>query len=151
MIKKSILIISIFCIMLMFGTATLAANTHTNNAITNTMHNAGNAVTNGAHTMGNTINNGVHNAGNALSGAIGNTTNAGTRTTTGNAGVRTTTGAYPGTANSYTATRTGVFTPGTTANIWTWAIVGITAVIIGGLVWYYVATNNSDNKISRER
>ncbi len=53
--------------------------------------------------------------------------------------------------NSYTATRTATDTPtfmGMSSTSWTWLILGIAALAIIGLVWYYsmqLTGNNYDN------
>ena len=101
------------------------------NAIENAAKNAGNAV----KSAGNAVMNGVNQAGNAImdsANKAGNSIeNAMTNNTDNN--------------DDYNATRTsaeGTFM-GMTSNTWSWLILGIAAIAIIGLVWYYsVQLNN---------
>lgn len=49
------------------------------------------------------------------------------------------------TNDGYTATRTAADTFGTNNTMWTWLILAIVAVVIVGLVWYYIAQNNKSH------
>ena len=72
--------------------------------------------------------NGANNVGNAITNHTNNTTTA--HTTTNNAKT-----------NTYTATRTATTGNATfmgmNATTWTWLIMGIAAIAIVALVWYY--------------
>ena len=57
--------------------------------------------------------------------------------------------AVTGTSNNYTATRTSADNTfmGMNSTAWTWLILGIAAIAIIALVWYYSSQlNNNDNR-----
>lgn len=106
---------------------------------------------NGAKNMINDAANGVRNAvggaENVIEGAVKDTTN----------GIKSTTNTMENRANNtinnniaYSANRTATTTTtdtanfmGMSANMWTWLILGISAIVIIALVWYY------SNQVSR--
>ena len=138
MIKKVFLAFSILTVIFAIGTISFGANAAT------AAHNTVNTVT-GA--IGNTVNHATtatHNTVNATHGATG-TTGTGTATH----GAATTRTATPNT--NYTATRTAAPFGNMSATTWTWLIIGITTLIVAGLIWYFVATNDSDRVKSDNR
>ncbi len=121
-----------------------AANTvrdavnNTEDAVEGAMHNAGDAIKNSTEKTENTM----ENAGNAVKNT-GNTvekdmTNATSRTTNN---------------DTYTAARTSTngnaTFMGMNATAWTWLILGIAAIAIIAVVWYYSTQITSDNNHSR--
>lgn len=72
----------------------------------------------------------ANNAGNAMAGAVSNTTNHAGNTAAG----MTNEGNYTATR---TATNEGATFMGMNATTWTWLILGIAAIAIVALVWYY--------------
>ena len=99
------------------------------NKTENTVNNAGNTVKDAAENVVNGAKNAVDNVANGTKNAVEDVTgnnNNNRNTTTGN-------------TNNYNATRTS--TQGTllgmNATTWTWIIMGITAIAIIALVWYY--------------
>lgn len=99
--------------------------------VSNASKNATGAIEKGAN---NVTNNGIHNNNNNHVG-----------TTKANANART---------NGYTTTRTATTRGantfmGMTSNVWTWLIIGIAAIAIVALVWYYsmqVRSSDYDNR-----
>ena len=100
---------------------------------------AANAVKDGAQNLGNTIQDGANAAGRAVENGANNAKNAMENTfamdnNDGN--------------GDYTATQTsgeGTFM-GMTSNTWSWLILGIAAIAIIALVWYYsMQLNNTRN------
>lgn len=110
------------------------------NGVRNVVGGAENALENGARSIGNTTKGATNNVDGGARNATGTTTNrTGNGTTTGT--TRT---------DGYTATRTNAGTRttfmGMTATAWTWLIIGIAAIAIVALVWYYGnQTNRSRN------
>lgn len=96
----------------------------------NAIQNIGNSIKDGAHQAKNEVKNSMDKTGNNIQNGlnnIGNTMNNNN--------------------SDYNATRTaaeGTFM-GMTSNTWSWLILGIAAVAIIGLVWYYSVQLN-DNK-----
>ena len=97
--------------------------TEATNAVRDTVNNAGNAIKN----TGNTVERDMHNA----TSSRNTTTNNGT----------------------YTATRTSTngnaTFMGMNATAWTWLILGIAAIAIIAVVWYYSNQLTSENNHSR--
>ena len=139
MAKKSILSICLLITLLVISSCVFAANDlgqevdDSWNQTQNTFGNVGNTVGNVAASIGN----GIGTARNDIMGndAMGNDNNE-------TAGITT-----PDTNNDYTAARTATTAtnnnPGGLSNMAiTWIILGITAAIISGLIWYYGTQNN---------
>ena len=108
------------------------------NSVKNVVGGAENSIENGVKDIGNmtkegtnSIEKGMNNAGNEL---------------------KSSTSKIENNQNSYVATRTstdGTATfMGMNATTWTWLIIGIAAIAIVALVWYYSSqiTNNSNNR-----
>ena len=97
------------------------------------MDDAGNELRNSAQKTGNTVENAGNNMKNAMSDNTNNQDNQNNP---------------PDENTNYTATRTsGEETfMGMTSNTWSWLILGIAAVAIIDLVWYYsMQLNNNKN------
>ena len=100
--------------------------------VSNAAKDATNNVEKGANNAGNEVKNSVNKAGSNIKNAANNIGNAVT-----------------GTSNNYTATRTSADNTfmGMNSTAWTWLILGIAAIAIIALVWYYSSQlNNNDNR-----
>ena len=109
------------------------------NTVKNVVGGAENAVENGAKDIGNATKNATNSAQNTMNHA-GDTMKG---TTTGNNNNN----------NSYIATRTSANGSATfmgmNTTAWTWLIIGIAAIAIVALVWYYssqLTNHHSDNR-----
>ena len=145
---KKLLIMTLTVFAILFSSSYIFATTNLGNTVRssvnqsmNTVHNAGNAVTNATRTTVNHTGNALHNAnaGGALHNGTSGLHNGVTGTTTHNA--NPVTPARTATA-PYTAARTNANLPnnhwmGMSPTTWTWIILGIAAVVICSLVWYY--------------
>lgn len=102
----------------------------------NAIENAAKDVSNTSKNATNGIENGADNATNHMQEGANTTTNAVTGSTN----------------NAYTATRTAATDNtfmGMNSTAWTWLIIGIAAIAIIALVWYYsmqLNNNNFDNR-----
>ena len=108
------------------------------NTVRNVVGGAENAIENGAKDVGNATKNSTNAVQNTMNHA-GNT-------------VKNSTSKAENTGN-YTATRTSTNGSATfmgmNATVWTWLIIGIAAIAIVALVWYYssqITNNHSDNR-----
>ena len=143
MLRKSLIILSVFCILVFTSTLVFATNTSNNNnsalnnvgsgvqnmvnGTRNTMQNVGNGVSNMVNDMGRGMSNMVNGIENGMSEDEGQSDMTNGTTTDG-----------------YTATRTGT-TAGTTnagSNSVIWIILAIAGVAIVALVWYYATQTN---------
>lgn len=102
----------------------------------NAVEDAAKGVTDGAKNITNNIENGGNKAENKMENKASNMTGSDNSRMSTN--------------NSYTATRTSTGTEantfmGMTATSWTWLIMGIAAIAIVALVWYYSAQMRSSN------
>lgn len=160
--KKTLLILSVFSIVLLLFSGIVFANTeeNTSNNIKNGINNAGSAVVDGATKLGNDVKTGVNdmasdvvdgaenlgddvrdgigNAENGIEGALKMNTSSSDRMNTGNRGNYTVTR----TTGDATGTETGLTLGNSTT--WIWIILAIAAVIVVALIWYY-ATQNTTN------
>lgn len=115
------------------------------NGVRNVVGGAENAVENAAGGLSNTAKNvteGMENGANNITNDMRNTTNNMTSTTNTN-------------NNGYTATRTSTDTGAATfmgmnATTWTWLIMGIAAIAIVALVWYYATSLRSSRYDDRD-
>ena len=117
----------------------------------------------GVNNMMNHVQNAASDTGNAIEGAAKDVSNTSKNVTGGIAntmGNMTRNGSVDrngnGNGNGYNTTRVATDTTGNnlmgmTDTTWTWLIVGITAIAIIALIWYYSMqfTNNRDNDDSR--
>lgn len=143
MTKKLLIIVSALFALLFISTASYAT--------TNTNHNAANVIHNTAAGAIQGTNNLIHNAVSGAENAMHN--NANTPGITNHAGTTTTTHPNATTTNRvathYGTTRTATDATNNatrTTNMVTWVALGIAAVVIVGLVWYY-----SSNDVRRDR
>lgn len=103
------------------------------NAVEGAVKNAGNTVKDAGESAGNMAKNVVNEAGNMIHEAGNSISN----------GVNETSGAMRNTVNNsgYNATRTSTGNANTlmgmNATMWTWLIIGLAAIGIVALVWYY--------------
>lgn len=136
----AILVFSIFSCTLCFANDAGQMLQDAANGVKNAVGGAENVVENAAGGAANTaknatqgIENGMNNAGNTMKNTTSNTR---TNTNTG-----------------YTATRTSTEPAtfmGMTSTAWTWLIMGIAALAIVALVWYYGAQMRSSNYNDRD-
>ena len=126
--KKKFFVISTLLIgLLLISTSYAFANTNMVNTVEHAVQNVtsatGNVINRGIGTTRNAVNSmeqGTQNVGNAVVTGTTNNTAANNRT------------------SSYNATRTNANTfLGMTSTAWTWLIMGIVAVAIVTLVWFY--------------
>lgn len=103
------------------------------NAVGNTMQKAGEAVKDAGEAAGNMAENVVNEAGNIIKNPVNAITNT---ENTASHSLSNTTG-----TNGYNATRTSTGDTNTlmgmNATMWTWLIIGLAAIGIVALVWYY--------------
>ena len=153
--RKKLLIGLVLAISLIFSFTFCFANDEmqkASNSVKNAVGGAENAVEgavkgtgNAIQGVGNTIKDGMNNAGNEIKDSANKTGN-----TMENAGNNVKNAMTGNNDDNYTATRTsGEETSfmGMTSNTWSWLILGVAAVAIIGLVWYYsMQLNNKHNK-----
>lgn len=148
MYKKLLISFSILIAMILSFTVCFANDNMLENAangVRNVVGGAENAVEDAAKDVSNTSKEATNNIENGANNAKNTVTDNHNNETATTDGVRT---------NNYTATRTA--TDGTantfmgmSATAWTWLIIGIAAIAIVALVWYYAAqmrSSNYDNK-----
>ena len=146
MLKKSLTILSIFCIITLASSLVFASN------IMQVAENAVRDVGNGIEALVDDAGNAMQDAGNGISNMMNdwnrdaeNTENDMTNNDMG------TTTMEDGTGDGYTATRTGsVEGAVNTNNAFVWTILAVAAAIIIALVWYY-ATQTSDTNNNHYR
>ena len=94
-----------------------------------------NAVKDGAQNLGNNIKNGVEDTGNAIKNGVDDMNNN-DNMNNDNAN------------NNYDATRTQAEdnVMGMAGNTWSWIIVGVAAIAIIGLIWYYTTQQTNRNR-----
>lgn len=121
----------------------------------NAMENAARGVSNTSQDMTRNLENGANNVGNTMmnNGDNNNTAKDTNNNTNNNANTDNTTATANNnaTTGNYMATRTATDTEGNatwmgmTATTWTWLIMGIAAIAIVALVWYYSMQFRSTN------
>ena len=112
----------------------------TEDAVEGTMHNAGDAIQDSTEKAKNTM----ENAGNKIEEA-GNTLEKDTKNTTSKV-TNTNNDGYTAARTSTTGSATFM---GMNATAWTWLILGIAAIAIIAVVWYYSMQITSENNHSR--
>ena len=142
--KKLFSLITItFIISLIFFLPSAFANNMVNdaaNGVRNAVGGAENAVEETAKGTAGAVKNGFNNMGNATENTMNNVKNDADKMKN-NASNN----------DGYTATRTNAETNNgflgfTGNNVWTWIVVAIVALIVIGLIWYFMANrNNYDN------
>ena len=152
MFKKASFCFVIIATIILFTSFCFATNL--GNEMQNSMDKTGNTVGNvveGATNAGKEV---VNNVGNTLNGAMNGmkeamnniTDDMDNNTATGNM-INNATSNENDTNNNYTATRTATFGTGTDNNtIWIWAILGVVALLIIGLSWYYMSDNKTNHQ-----
>ena len=142
MTKKIFSVIVAFAILL-FTSCAFAAD----NSVGGMINDAGSHIKNAVEDTGNAVKGGVESIGNGIKD-VGNSAVSGLNDATQTRNNNRTTGSMTNGNNNgrYSATRTatnGTFM-GMNGTTWTWFILGITALAIVGLVWYYAMQNNSE-------
>lgn len=116
--------------------------------VSNASKDATNSIENGGNNVGNAIKDGANNAGNEIKDSADKTGNA-IKNGADKAGTAIEDTFNGSRNNNYTATRTSAENTfmGMNSTAWTWLILGIAAIAIIALVWYYSMqlTNNSHN------
>lgn len=151
MLKKSLVILAVFCVILFASSFAFAAN------VQDGMSNAGRTVGNGVETVFNATGNTLQSAGNGISNmmndagrGMGNMVNGiedgmdnGMMGQDANTGDDSGFGMANGTDNGYTANRTAATgATDATNNTLVWVILAVAAVAIIALVWYYATQTN---------
>ena len=151
MIKKSLIILSIFCMIIFTFSFVSASNLQSG------MSNAGKAAGNGIETVFNATGNTLQNAGNGISNVMNNAGRGMRNMVNGiedgmdedtDTGMNMTNGIAD---DGYTANRTA--SAGTTNginNTLVWVILAVSTVAIIALVWYYT-TQTNDRYDDRDR
>ena len=114
--------------------------------IGNTAQNAGNAIKNGAGAIGNTIQGATNNAGNTVKDSMNKTGNS---IENGMNNIENKNNANSdNNGDNYTATRTSADNTvmGMNSTVWTWVIIGVAAIGIIALIWYYTSQVNNNNR-----
>ena len=146
LIVATILVFSICLCTLSFandaGTMLQDAANGVKNAVggaENVLENTAGGAANTAKNATQGIENGMNNVGNSMSNTMTNiTSNAKTNNDTGYTATRTSTATEPATFMGMTSTA------------WTWLIIGIAALAIVALVWYYGTQMRSSNYNDRD-
>lgn len=133
MYKKSLILVSVILFVLCICSGFVSATNEVKNAVSNVT----NTVVDGVNHLGSDVRNGVGAAENGIEGALDMNNGDNKNTTTNNNRITTT--------NDYAVTRTttDAMTNNGTSNLWIWLIVGIAAIMIIGLVWYYGTQNRT--------
>lgn len=132
MYKKSLILVSVILFVLCICSGFVSATNEVKNAVSNVT----NTVVDGVNHLGSDVRNGVGAAKNGIEGALDMNNGDNKNTTTTNR--MTTTNDY-----AVTRTTTDAMTNNGTSNLWIWLIVGIAAIMIIGLVWYYGTQNRT--------
>ena len=143
--KRKILFATIIsCIILLFSVSYTFANTGLDNVTNgirnfvggteNALEDAGSAITGTVRNGMNTLGNGAQNVTNDVAGAMTDDNNNDNN------------GDYNATQTA-TTRAINTDTTGTYNNMWTWVIVGITAVGIGVLIWSYMTQKRNNSYI----
>ena len=116
----------------------------TGNAVENTAKGATGAIRNGINTVENAGKNTANNFKNGMQNTMNNVQN-GTQNATNND--QNSDNITPSDSN-YTAQRTAGETNNDffgfmNDNIWAWIVIGIIAIAVIGIIWYYIATKNN--------
>lgn len=127
MSKKILLLVLILLAIIFISNFSLAANTvkSTINSIDDDIANLSNGLKNGTSALGNNLQGAMNNAGNAIKSGENTIDRAA--------------------ANTYVATRTAtdnLNNQNMNATWWTWIIIGIAAIVIIALIWYYTVQDN---------
>lgn len=124
--------------------------------IGNAVQNVGNTIRDGAGAIGNTVQNAAGDAGNAVQDSMNKTGNSienGVNNMENGMDNNTNNDNNDNNNNGdYTATRTSADNTimGMDSTAWTWLVLGVAAIAIIALVWYYSAQINSNNHNDEE-
>ena len=119
--------------------------TEATNAVRDTVNNAENAVEGAMNTAGDAIKNSTEKTENTMENA-GNTVGRDMHNATSSRNTTTNNGTYTATRTSTNGNATFM---GMNATAWTWLILGIAAIAIIAVVWYYSNQLTSENNHSR--
>ena len=134
MYKKSLILVSVILFVLCICSSFVLATNEVKNAVSNVT----NTVVDGVNNLGSDVRDGIGNAENGIEGALDMNNGDNRNTTTNNTGMTAN--------NDYATTRTAADATTNnngTSNLWIWLIVGIAAIMIIGLVWYYGTQNRT--------
>lgn len=141
--NKKIFITFLLVLFLLFiSTSCTYANTNMMNSARNAVMYTGNAIGNVVTGTTNAVVNGAAAAGNGIRNANGDMESDATNTLANNDGM------FGNTDGDYTAIRTATGNGnmlGMSDTTWTWLILGIAAIAIVSLVWYYGAQYEHKN------
>lgn len=146
--KKSIFTITFIILSILFSASfVFAAENNVENVKNNmvdTVNNAGNVVQDTASGAAGAVKNGLNAIGNTTQNMTNSVNNAGNdmMNNTDNNMMNTDNNSNSDYTATRTATENNTETAGGYNNMWTWIIVGIIAIVIIALIWYYVSQNN---------
>jgi len=153
MCKKTFILVSVFFVAIFLFSNLAYANNQTNaQDVKNGINNVGSTIVDGVQNLGNTVRNGIGNAENGIEGALNmddNNNNGNNNENNNNNNDNNNDRTAMDTRDvDYTATRTGddaTLTGGGTDNTttWVWLIVGIAAIVVIGIIWYYATQNTN--------
>ena len=160
MLKKIGLYITLIATVLLFTSFSFASNLgndikdsmdKTGNTIQNVMNGVTDAGKNAVDNMGNAVNdaaNGARDTMNNMANGINNMTddmfdNRDDNNQNNNENNNANTG--NGADDGYSAARIATFTDTTTNNTWLWIALGVVALAIVGLSWYYMSDNRNNH------
>ena len=147
MTKKLLIIVSVLFALLFISTASFAVTHNPVNAIHNTTSGAIQGVNNAVHNTANNVRNSAHNVTHPNTGTTTHQGTTGTTTHQGTTGARTHLNTPNRVGTRYGTTRTAAdttpttHTARTTANVVTWVVLGVAAVVIIGLIWFYASSD----------
>lgn len=144
MTKKIFLVATIITGLLFISSHTFANNDlqKAGNSVRNVVGGAENAVEGAVGSAAGAIKNGTNDIGNTGNNLVKDMKDGTDRTHTKTTG----TTANRNTGTGYNARRTAATFAGMTSTAWTWLILGIAAIAIIALVWYYSAQNSNSYK-----
>ena len=141
MLKKISLFIAVIAAIVLFTSFSFATNL--GNEVQSSMEKTGNTMGNMVEGATDAGKNAVNNVGNALSDTMNNIRN-GINDMTND--MDNNTNSQNDANNNYTAARTATFGTGIGSNtMWIWVVLGVVALLIIGLSWYYMSDNKSSH------
>ena len=137
MLKKSIIFIITVLALLFFASFSFATNL--GNDIKDSMQKAGNTISNMANDVTSASENMMNNMGNSMNNVMSGMRNTMNNDNSNNRNISETNSNN----GNYTTSRVSALED-TTNNgmMWIWIVIGIAALAIIGLSWYYVSDNN---------
>lgn len=150
--SKKLFIISLVFAICLFSASICSATTEMMNDVSNAMQDTGDAIGAGVSGIGNGIENVARDIGNGIESGMDNMENTFTGGmdnrnggTSDSASIGTNNGGYTATRTAATANDTGM-----SSTTWTWLIMGIAALAIVALVWYYGTQTHHSNADDNE-